>query len=129
MWLTDLQSAEETTCAGWLLFSAGNYNKEALMQEIWNFTGVQVTIHYRVIDDGKKVDKSKKPESQNSPSPPPVKALHIDIDKVHQGMNRSRIKHLYSSSATVFPLGIKMRFVRDYHLLTNSQAKAKANCL
>jgi len=29
----------------------------------------------------------------------------------------------------VFPLGIKMRFVHDYRLLTNSQAKAKADCL
>ncbi len=26
MWLTDLQSVEETTCAGWLLFSVGDYD-------------------------------------------------------------------------------------------------------
>jgi len=26
MWITDLQSAEETTCTGWLLFSAGDYD-------------------------------------------------------------------------------------------------------
>jgi len=44
-------------------------------------------------------------------------------------MSRSRIKELYSSKATVFHLGIKMHFVRDYHLLTNSQqAKVKAEC-
>jgi len=34
MWLTDLQSAEETTCAEWLLFSAGEYSWEALSCEI-----------------------------------------------------------------------------------------------
>jgi len=53
MWLTDLQSAEETMCAGWLLFSAGDYNCEALMQEIWNFLGVQVAICFCAIDDKK----------------------------------------------------------------------------
>jgi len=59
----------------------------------------------------------------------PIKALHIEIDKVNQGINRARIEAIYSSKAKVFPLGIKMRFVRDYRLLTNSQAKAKAECL
>jgi len=129
MWLTDLQSAKDTMCAGWLLFSAGDYEREALVQEIWNFTGIQVAIRFRAIDNGIKPDKSKKNEAKATPTQPPIKALHIDIDKVHQGVNRSRIEHLYSSSATVFPLGIKMRFVRDYKLLTNSQAKAKAECL
>jgi len=129
MWLTDLQAAEDTICVGWLLFSAGNYDREALTQEIYNFTGVQVVVRYRAIDDGKKVDKSKKLDPKAPPPPSPVKVLHVDVDKAHYGVNRSRIEHLYLSSATVFPLGIKMRFVRDYRLLTNSQAKAKANCL
>ncbi len=100
-----------------------------LTQEIWNFTGVQVALRFRVIDDGKKVDKSKPAEVQSTPKAAPIKALHIDIDQKHQGVNRARIEFLYSSSATVFPLGFKMRFVRDYRLLTNSQAKAKADCL
>jgi len=34
MWQTDLQSAEETLCAGWLLFSVEEYDWEALSQEI-----------------------------------------------------------------------------------------------
>jgi len=42
MWMTDLQAAEDTICAGWLLFWAGDYDREALTQEIWNFTRVQV---------------------------------------------------------------------------------------
>jgi len=70
-----------------------------------------------------------KPDPNAPKLPPPVKALHIDIDKVHQGVNNSQIEHLYLATATVFPLGIKMRFIRDYRLLTNSQAKAKAKCL
>jgi len=129
MWITDIQAAEDTICAGWLLFLAGDYDREALAQEIWNFTGVQVALRFRAIDDGKRVDKAKKTDMKGTLPTTVIKALHIDVDKVHQGVNRSRIEHLYSSTATVFPLGIKMRFVRDYQLLTNSQAKAKAECL
>jgi len=129
MWVTDLQSAEEMTCAGWLLFSVGDYDREALSKEIWDFTGVQVVVRFWAIEDGKKCDLKVKPDP-NAPKPPlPIKALLIEIDKVNQGVNRGRIKVLYSSKATVFPLGIKMRFVRDFRLLTNSQAKAKVECL
>jgi len=69
MWLTDLQSAEETTCAGWLLFSAGEYDREALCREIWEFTGVQVAVRFWVIEDGIKKDKNAKPDPQ---APPPT---------------------------------------------------------
>jgi len=129
MWLTDLQSTEETMCTGWLLFSASDYDQEKLTQEIWNFIGVQVAICFRAIDDGQKRDKTKKTDPKAPPPPPPIKALHVDVDKAHQGVNRNQLEFLYSSKATVFPLGIKMRFVCDYRLLTNSQAKAKAECL
>jgi len=30
MWRTDLQTAEEMLCAGWLLFSANKYDQEGL---------------------------------------------------------------------------------------------------
>jgi len=53
MWLTNLQMAKETTCTGWLLFSAGDY-REALSQEVWNFTGVPVALQFRTIEDGSK---------------------------------------------------------------------------
>jgi len=57
MWLTNLQLAEDTMCAGWLLFLASNYDREAPTQEIWIFTGVQVAVHFCAIDDRKIVDK------------------------------------------------------------------------
>jgi len=37
--------------------------------------------------------------------------------------------HMYSSKASVFLLGIKMRTVMDHRLLTYAQVKAKADCL
>jgi len=44
MWKTDLQLAEETICAGWLLYLAEEYNREALCCKIWNMTGMQIAL-------------------------------------------------------------------------------------
>ncbi len=121
MWRMDLQDAEDTICAGWLLFSADEYDREALSHEIWNLTGVRVALRFRAIDDGNHKDGKTKTTL--------IKALHVEIDRVHQTITRSRIKFLYSSRATAFPLGFKMRLVRDHRLLTNTQAKAKAASL
>jgi len=103
MWQTDLQTAEDSMCAGWLLFLADKYYCEALSREIWNLAGVHVALQYWVIDGGAK--KKKKTKSA------PVKALHIKIDWTHQTVTRSHTEYLYSSKAMVFPLGFKMRLV------------------
>ncbi len=100
MWRMDLQDTEDTLCTGWLLFSANEYDREALSREIWNLTGVRVALCFRVINDGNCKDGKTKST--------PVKALHIEIDRVHQTLTRSYIEFLYSSRATVFPLGFKM---------------------
>jgi len=121
MWRTNLQTVEESMCASWLLFSADEYDHEALSREIWNVAGVHVALRYHTIDDGAKRDGKTKSTL--------VKALHIEIDRTHQTVTRSQIKNLYSSKATVFPLGFKMQLVRDHRLLTNTQAKEKAASL
>jgi len=118
MWRTNLQTAEESMCAGWLLFLADKYDRS---REIWNLAGVHVALRYRAINDGAK--KEGKTKSA------PVKALHIEIDRIHQTVTRSWIEYLYSSKATVFPLGFNMRLVRDHRLLANTQAKEKAASL
>jgi len=58
-----------------------------------------------------------------------IKALHIEINKSNPLAFKARIEALYSSSATTFPLEIKMQLVCDYKLLTNIHAKEKAKCL
>jgi len=60
MWCTNLQSAEETLCAGWLLFSAKEYDQEVLCQEIWSLTGVNIALQFWAIDDGTKKDTKNK---------------------------------------------------------------------
>jgi len=97
MWQTDLQDAEDMMCAGWLLFSADEYDRDTLSRKIWNLNSVQVALHFRAIDDGNCKDGKTKST--------PVKALHIKIDRVHQTLTRSCIEFLYSSRAIVFPLG------------------------
>jgi len=52
MWPSQLQEAEEMTCLGWLLFSMDEMDKEALCNEIWQMTGVQVALQFQAIDDG-----------------------------------------------------------------------------
>jgi len=52
-----------------------------------------------------------------------------EVDKADPASSRNRIKRLYSLAATVFPLGIKMRMVRELCLLTNANTKAKAASL
>jgi len=58
-----------------------------------------------------------------------IKALHLDINKADSMDFKCRIEVIYSSMATTFPLGIKMRLVRDFRLLTNAKAKDKAQSL
>jgi len=65
MWCTDLQSAEETICAGWLLYSAEEYDREALCSKIWNLTGIQIELCFRAIDDGTKKDPKNKMPHQH----------------------------------------------------------------
>jgi len=83
-------------------------------------TRIQIALQFCVINDGKKKDSNDKNKQVL------VKALHIEINQVHQTTVRSCIKHLFLS---VFPLGIKMHLVCNYCILTNAQAKAKADCL
>jgi len=60
MWKAPLQFAKNTVCVGWLLYSADEYDCKALCQDIWDLTGIQVALRYRIIDDGKKKDGNDK---------------------------------------------------------------------
>jgi len=141
MWEWPLPSAEESVCLGWLLYSVDKYDKEALCREIWQFTGVAVSVHFRAIDDStpqtyndKKASGSQPATTSTSgissivPNPQlkePIKALHIEINKKDPPAFKACIEALYSSSAMTFPLGIKMRLVHDYKQLTNVCTKEK----
>jgi len=119
MWMAPLQNVEDTTCLGWLLYSADEYDKEVLTKKIWSFMGVHTALRFIEINDG----ILRKTNQNCTPRP---KALHIEIDKRELVQARQALERLYSSLAKTFPLGIKMRLVCDHKLLTNTKAKAKA---
>jgi len=134
MWPSQLQDAEETVCLGWLLYSTDELDKEALRKEIWQMTGVQVALRYRAIDDGvpkrKAADANKEGKEKSvKPTAAPVKALHLEINVSEPYASRRRVETIFSSTAEVFPLDIKLRLVRDARLLTNPMVKAKATSL
>jgi len=92
MWKCPLQAAEESICLGWLLYSADEYDKDALCHKIWQFTGVIVSVQFCAIDDGTpRTYENKKPEDKPAATTPttapttpqvePIKALHIEINK------------------------------------------------
>jgi len=58
------------------MFSAEIYDCKALSCKIWNLTGVRVALQFQAIDDG----SCKEAKSKTMP----VKAIHAEIDQVHQ---------------------------------------------
>jgi len=122
MWVSPLQMVEDTTCFGWLLYSANEYDWEELCKEIWYFVVVNVALRFREVDNGV-------PHKDGSTRTPRPKALHIEINKGDPTWCCHALEKLYSSLAATFPLRIKMQLVRDHKLLTNTKAKAKAMSL
>jgi len=81
--------------------------------------GVLVVLRFHEINDGNaKVENCEI-----------IKVLHLDINKGDPLEHKHWLESLYSSSAINFPLGIKMRLIRDFKLLTNIKAKEKAHSL
>jgi len=103
MWIRQLPHAEQTTCIGWLLYSAPEYNLSLLRQQIHKDSGIEVALRFRSIsDDG---------SSQADCPTLCTKAIHLEVDS---GTLPSQLKHLksvYATEAKTFPLGIKMRLV------------------
>jgi len=106
MWPRQLTLTEQTKCLGWLLYSAPEYNLEELRQQIIGATGVEVALWYRIINDGQTIQTRPR-------RVPRVKAIHIEVEKTAPMESCQRIAQLYSSQATTFPLGIKMRLVPE----------------
>jgi len=44
LWPRSISMAEKTVCLGWLLYSAPEYNREAISQAIYKVTGVPVAL-------------------------------------------------------------------------------------
>jgi len=85
MWERPLQSAEESICLRWLLYSMDKYDKDALCREIWQFTGVIMSVRFRVIDDGTPQMYENKKLGDKLAATTPTMALTTPQVKPHQG--------------------------------------------
>jgi len=112
------------------------YDREALPQEIWQFTGVEVALCFHAIDT--RVAKKRKNHSEagseiekteGEGGEPQLKALHVEIDANSADASWKKIENLYLSRASIFPLGFKLWLVPDIKTLTNTKARAKVASL
>jgi len=111
LWPHPIAMAEKTVCLGWLLYSAPEYNREAISQAIYKATGVTVALRLRKINQGK---------SWRVPTlATPILALHLEVDSREQRRSRKKIATIYTIHSKEFPLGIRMRLVPELHTLNN----------
>jgi len=100
MWIRQLPLAEQTTCLGWLLYLAPEYNLSLLCQQIKKDSGIDVVLHYcRILGDGS--------DQVDCPTPHP-KAIHLEVDSSTLPSQLKRLERVYATEAKTFPLGIKM---------------------
>jgi len=103
MWICQLPLAEQTTCIGWLLYSAPEYNLSWLRQQLKQDTGIDVALRFRSI----LADRS----GQVDCTTPCTKAIHLEVDSCTLPSQLKGLKKTYATDAKTFPLGIKMRLV------------------
>jgi len=72
LWPRSMSTAEKTVCLGWLLYSAPEYNREAISQAIYKVTGVPVALRLRKINRGTLSRATTKAK--------PILALHLEVD-------------------------------------------------
>jgi len=118
LWLRQIPLAEQTLCIGWLLFSAPEYDLDDIRRTIKQATGVEVALRFRIINDGLPRHTIR--------TGPRIKAIHMEVEKETSSNKCKSIANLYSSTAQIFPLGIKMRLVPEINSLTNPDAHAQA---
>jgi hypothetical protein len=97
----DLQT-ETSYSIGWLLWSFRNIDTQVLASEIEKKFGLKVAFRFSAIS----MDRNAQREDLK------VRALHIwTPGGLNFQQTKEAIQSIYSSDATEFPLGIKMRFV------------------
>jgi len=98
-----LPLAEQTSCIGWLLYSAPEYHLSTLHQHIKQDMGIKVVLCYQSI--------SKDSSSNADRTTTQTKAIHMEVDSGMLPLQRKPIARMYSAGAKTFPIGIKMRLV------------------
>ena len=110
--------AEEVAVIGWFLYGIKEINAENLTNAIFR------------TDHKTKVGlRQMKIRTTVSGKASPIRALGIECDASEEIDVKNQLIKLYKSSRTSWPLGIKLRYMRDARFLCGSEAVAKTTHL
>jgi hypothetical protein len=112
--------AEDSVCAGWLLYSHGQIDAEHLTAAITAETGMMVCASWRMI-------AVKNKRAKDIPKEEKISALHIDVPKDLLTEDRiDVVARMYSSSNSKgkYPLGIMMRLIPPIQQAANAEVEA-----
>ena len=101
---------EKTATLGWLYGSHGDTNRSVLARAILKTTGVQVGLKYRAISLPN--DRVKGKLTPTAPKTP-IRAIHLEIDSESSTYEQDlgKIRAVYATGASSFPLNLEFRLV------------------
>ena len=110
--------AEEVAVLGWFLYGIREINSDNLAKAIKKSDG-KTEVGLRQMRIRTSVNGKASP----------IRALGIECDAKHETQTKDQLIKLYQSSNTTWPLGIKLRFMRDPRFLCGAEAVAKTTHL
>jgi len=117
---------ENTTDAGWLLYSTRTQDEERLSSLLSDLLGENIGVKWKPV---RSSTGSARRKYQAAPEEK-TKALHVEcgVDRLHEV--REKLTRWYSSNSTHFPDSTKMRLVPTITSVTSISNKSKfASCL
>ena len=119
IYIKDIQS-DTTARLGWLLFSFQGLDVTTLCAEISAILRIEIAGRYKpILTD--TWDKSI--ESKHR-----LKAVHLECARKDERKAKKELGKLYSSTSTIFPLGIRMRLVAEYKEVKGNIVNIKKHC-
>jgi hypothetical protein len=106
-----------TKLSNWLLYSTRQTDCKKLGEELTKQIGIEVSCRFIRIND-------RSPYSREDPQGVHVQTAEKDVEEVQDILSK-----LYSSRATKFPLGMRMRYVSIIHDISSMQALEKFHLL
>jgi hypothetical protein len=106
-----------TKLSNWLLYSTRQTDCKKLGEELTQQIGIEVSCRFIRIND-------RSPYDREDPQGVHVQTAEKDVDEVQEILSK-----LYSSRATEFPLGMRMRYVSIIHDISSMKALEKFHLL
>jgi hypothetical protein len=97
---------EDSTEIGWFLYSTKEMDAGALVDKIEDLIGLQVGLHWKIIDVGAK---GKLPKSQR------IRALNVEVNTRSRWEAQRKLINYFSKNAKnpkAYPNSIRLRFVK-----------------